>query len=285
MKQKILISTDCTCDLPENLLDKFGIEQLFFFIHTGTGIFRDRDEISAMNVFECMRNGQKVRSMSPRIEDYLGYFRKLLGRADNIIHITISSKISGSYEHALEARKLLGSDGARIHIVDSLLLSTGSGHLVLKAAAMQQDGFAAPEIVAELEKLRGRISTTFITKSAEYLYINGKVGAGTTKFLKIFKFHPVLYMKDGMITVKYMLRGDYDRAQVKYVKRELKNAKNIDKSLLFITHAGATSGQIERVKNTVKQLENFESVYVTNASATVSSNCGPETVGVLFIEG
>lgn len=283
MKQKILISTDCTCDLPENLLDKFGIEQLFFFVHTGTGVFRDRDEISAVNVFECMKKGQMVRSSAPKVEDYIGYFKKLLGKAENIIHITISSKISSSYNHALEARKILGEDGLGIQIFDSMHLSTGSGHMVLKAAAMQQGNFQVSEIIEELEKMRERISTSFITKDAEYLYINGKVGAGITGILRLLKFHPVLYMKDGVITVKYLIRGDYEKAQIKYVKHELKNIGNIDKNLLFITHAGATAEQVDNVRNTVKGLGKFESVYVTNASATVSSNCGPETVGVLFI--
>lgn len=283
MMRKLLISTDCTCDLPNEIIEKNRIEQLFFYVYVGNGIFRDRDEITAMNVFECMREGKKVTSSAPPVEDYVGYFRKLLRKAEEVIHLTISSGCSQSYSHACEALEVMGEDGKRIHLIDSLHLSTGLGHLVIKTVEAANAGKSTEEIVEEMNKLRHRISSSFIAKDAEYLAINGKIAPWQSKLLKRFKLHPILAMRNGEITVKGFIRGNHEKAQIKYVKRELKEADRIDRETLFITHAGSTARELENVKATVEAVCRFRSMYVTNASATVSSNCGPETVGVLFM--
>lgn len=283
MIRKVIISTDCTCDLPEEIIEQNRIEQLFFYVYVGNGTFRDRDEITALNVFECMREGTKVISSAPPTEDYLGYFRKLLRKGDEVIHLTISSGCSQSYSHATEAVAQMGEDGKRIHLIDSRHLSTGLGHLVIKTVDAINSGKSIDETVKEMEVLRERISTSFIAKDAEYLCINGKVKEWKAKLLKNFKLHPILAMRHGEIVVKGFLRGNYEKAQIRYVKNELSDNERIDRNTLFITHAGATAKELENVKATVESVCHFNNIYVTNASATVSSNCGPETVGVLFL--
>lgn len=281
--KNLIISADCTCDLTEELLEKYEIEQMYFYVSTDTGFFRDGDEITALNVFECMGDGQTVTSSAPPVDDYVGYFGKLLKRAGEVIHLTISSGCSKSYEHSMEAVSRLGEDGKRVHVIDSRHLSSGLGHLVLKTAEAAASGKPMDEIICEAEAIREKISTSFITKDAEYLYINGKISAWKAKLIRRLRVHPILAMKNGEISLKGFLRGDYERAQLKYVRKELKETKRVDRRVLFITHAGCTARELERIKAQVDTIGCFKSVYVTNASATVSSNCGPETIGAIYI--
>lgn len=281
--KKLIISTDCTCDLPEELIEKNEIELLYFYVYVGSGTFRDRDEITALNVFECMHDGQKVISSAPPVEDYVGYFRKLLRKSSEIIHLTISSGCSLSYGHAMAAIEQMGEDGKHVHVVDSKHLSTGLGHLVLRAVEAVKEGKDIPTVVSELEELRERVSSSFITKDAEYLYINGKINAFHAKLVKKLKVHPILAMKNGEIVMRGFISGNYEKAQMKYVRKELKDADSIERNTLFITHAGSTARELDNVRATVDTICRFNSIYVTNASATISSNCGPETVGVLYI--
>jgi len=281
--KKLIVSTDCTCDLPEELIEKYEIEQMFFYVLTESGAFRDRAEITAYNVFECMQDGQKVRSLAPPVEEYIGYFNKLLRKAAQVIHLTISSGCSQSYSHAIEAVERMGEAGKAIHVIDSRHLSTGHGLLVLRTINALDEGKSIPEVIAQMEEVRDRISSSFITRDAEYLYINGKVSEWKAKLIKKLRVHPILVLKNGEITVKGFIRGNYEKAQLKYVKNELKNHDGIDKNILFITQAGCTVKEIQGVKSLVNTMCSFQNVYVTNASATVSSNCGPGTVGVLYM--
>lgn len=281
--KKLIVSADCTCDLPKDVIEKNGIEQLFFHVYVGNGIFRDRDEITADNVFECMSDGIRVVSSAPPAEDYFNYFKKLLSKSEEVIHLTISSGCSQSYGHAMEAVGMMGEEGKRVHVIDSLHLSTGLGHLVLKTVEAVNEGKTAQRVVSEMEELRKYISTSFIAKDAQYLCINGKVKEWKARLLKFFKLHPILALRGGEIVVAGFIRGNYEKAQIRYVRRELKDSERIDKSLLFITHAGCVTRELENVKSAVSLNCKFDSVYVTNASATVSSNCGPGTVGVLYM--
>ena len=68
------------------------------------------------------------------------------------------------------------------------------------------------------------------------------------------------------------------------IRKKLRNSDKIDKTRLFITHAGLPAKSIEAIKSEINKLCSFEEITVTKASATVSSNCGPGTVGVLFVK-
>ncbi len=283
MRIKTAVTTDCTCDLSDELLEKYGIGMIFFYIYTETGRFRDRDEITANNVLEHMAKGGKTETGAPPPDEYVSFFREKLKNAEEIVHITISSGISLSYENSLKAKEALGDDGKRIHIVDSKHLSSGVGFIVLKAAKMAAERKDAKYIAEEAEKMSNRVSSTFIVRNADYLYKNGKVGKWVQRLCNLLNIHPVLGMKDGNISVKRIFFGNYENAQLKYIRKELINHDNIDKKRLFITHAGCSIKELNAVRREIDKYCTFENTSTTTASATISSNCGPHTIGVLYI--
>ncbi len=283
MKTKTLVAADCTCDLPYDLMEKYNIDTVFFYIYTENGCFRDRDEITDVNVFEYMAKGGKTITGAPPPEDYVEFFTEKLKTAEEIVYITISSGVSLAYENCKKAKELMGDDGNRIFIINSMHLSTGFGHLVLNAARMASSGKSTELIVAETEKLKEKISTTFIVRNADYLYKNGKVSRYVQRICSIFNIHPVLTLKDGNIGIKRVFIGNYEKAQIKYIRSEMRNCDKIKKDLLFITHAACYAKTIEAVRNEIDRYCVFERTIVTTASATVSGNCGPQTIGVLYV--
>ena len=178
----------------------------------------------------------------------------------------------------------MGSDGERVHIFDSGHLSTGIGHLVLRAAEMVKHGESdSRKILDELEKMKERVSTTFMADSADYLYSNGKVSKAVQIICSIFNIHPVLEMKNGYLGLKSVQIGNYEKSALRYIRKELKG-KKIRTDRLFITHAGCTANDIKLIRKEVNRVAKFDSVLVTKASATVSGNSGPRTFGVLFVK-
>lgn len=281
---KIGITTDCVCDLPEEYFEIHDVGIVYFYITTDTGRFKDVYEIDSRNLLEYLEDGgKKAETNAPDPSEYKEFFEEQLKKYDEIVHISISDKISLSYKNALAALESMGADKERIKVVDSKHLSTGIGHIVIKAVDMRDSGCTVEKIVEETERIINRVSTTFIAKNANYLYRNGRVSKAVSDICSVLMLHPVLALKNGHITLKALQIGDYNKSVKRYIKSELRRSGRIDKRRLFITHAGCTIDEITAVKEEVKKLCSFDEVIVTKASATISSNCGAGTLGVLYV--
>lgn len=162
-------------------------------------------------------------------------------------------------------------------------ISTGLGHMVLLAVTLRGNGKSAAEIIEACDFMRSKISSSFIVPNANYLQRMGYASRGIRDLCNLLKIHPVLCTKNGKLTVKTFLVGSYEKAVMRYIRGELKHSKKIDKRQLFITHAGCLGKTLAQVKAEVDNLCKFDRVTVTKASAVISSCCGPETVGVLFV--
>lgn len=282
--ERLGITTDCVCDLPDEYLKLHDIDIVYFYITTATGRFRDRYEITAGNIIEYLEGGgEKAETKAPEPEEYKVFFEKGLEKYEEIIHITISRYVSLSFKNANAALELMGENSKKVHIIDSEHLSTGMGHMIIKAVEMRDKGSSAKEITAEAERMKKKISTSFITMNADYLYRNGRAGKKVKDICSAFMLHPVLTMKDGKMTLKTIKIGSYEKSVMRYIKSELGRNKKINRKRLFITHACCPVRTISSIKSAVQKMCRFDEIIVTNASATVSGNCGPGSVGVLFI--
>lgn len=284
-KKKVGILAECVCDLPKSTLRNYGVDILYFLIETESGVFTDTDEITAENIISHMETGGKKSKSSPPSPDvYRKAFEKNLKRYDDVILVAISSQISHSCDNARQAVELMeDADAKRVHIFDSQHLSTGLGFLVMRAAELANLGYEADKILSELDSLKDRVSTSFLAKNADYLYRNGLVPSYVKNICSALNIHPVLAMKKGKLSLKTVIIGSYDYACKYYVKRTLKGKINIDGKCAFITHAGCSIKTLQTISAEVEKYCHFENLNVTSASATISSNCGPGTFGVLFV--
>ena len=280
--RKLWITCDCTCDMPEAFLEQNDVDLIYFHITIDHGRFRDMSEITSTNIVEYFEaGGQMTYTSAPSIQEYTEFFAHSLKKHEEIIHITITSELSRSYEYALEAAKQFGG---RVHVFDSSHLSTGMGHLLIHAIKLIEAGKNADDILNELDAFKKKISTSFIAYNADYLYLNKK----TSKFVKdictLFNVHPVLCIKNGAMKVKSIRVGDFDKAVLRYVKHELRKPTRIKQDLLFITYSTCPVRLLTKIRQQVQARSSFEQVIETKASATITSNCGANTVGLLFVE-
>lgn len=281
MKKKICITSDCVCDLPEEILEKYEIPVIYFYIHTDKGCFRDMDEITAGNIIEYFENGGRyISTNAPKPDEYVEFFAKVLENCDEILHITIADSLSKSFEFAMEASQKF--DG-QVSVYNSGHLSTGIAHMVLKAVELVGENKTCEEIVEILDNMRDKISTSFIAENADYLYRNGRVSRIVKIFCSAFKVHPVLAVYDGKMKLKSIQVGDYSKSVLRYVRGELRKVTCIDKRVLFVTHVDCRVKLIGKVREVVEGQGEFENIIVSKASTTISSNCGANTLGVLFV--
>lgn len=283
--QKIKIVTECVCDLPKLWLAEHNVDILYFSVETDNGVFSDTSEITSENLIEyIMRGGQKALSIVPTPEAYRRVFEKNLKKYDELILLTISSKISAAFQSAKKALEEMDAEQARrVHLFDSWHLSSGLGHLVIKAVDMVENGASSEEILAALEALKHKVCTSFISESVDYLYRNGKVSEKVNRICTAFNIHPILAMKNGALVLQSVAFGSYRKACIRYIKKTLRKPDTIERNAAFITHAGCSTKTLDFIKNELAKVYTFDNLEVTKASATVSSNCGPNTFGILFI--
>ena len=279
--KKIWITSDCTCDMSEALLDEYEVEVIHFYITTDHGCFKDMAEMTATNVVEYFENGgTKISTAAPAVSEYTEFFERMLDKYEEIIQIAISSKLSLSYKNAITAAEQFGG---RVKVFDSKHLATGMAHQIIRGVELARENKTAEEIVAILESMRDKISTGFIAENADYLYRTGRVN----KFIKVvcsaLKIHPVLTMKRGDLKLKTIQIGNYEESIIRYVRTELKKPSRIKRDRLFITYSTVSVRVLNIIRKQVGERCPFEKVWETKASATITSNCGANTIGILFV--
>ncbi|MGN0506683.1 MAG: DegV family protein [Lachnospiraceae bacterium] len=280
-KKKVYITTDCVCDLPEEAFKQYEIGDMYYYVNVGKARFCDVNEITSGNLLEYLATHEEhAKSHCASVEEYETFFANALSIGEQVIHISMAQHASDGYKTAMAAAQ--GFDN--VTVVDSGHLSSGMGLMVIHAADMAKKGYQTGEILNELEKIKSRISTSFIVPSADCMYRSGKVGKPVKDICDLLNLHPVLALKRSRITLSGIKSGNLKRSYNDYIRKALKGKKNIDTRVLFITYAGCTVRQQKEFIEEVNKYQKFDKIILQKASATISSNCGLGAMGVLFMK-
>ncbi len=279
-KRKIAITADCICDLPKEFLDHYKIRLMYCYVHTGEGRFCDLFEISSDSLLAYLETGGKEsHSSTAAPSEYEYFFAKTLAEAEHVIHITATSDLSGAYPNASQAAASFDN----VTVLDSGHISSGHGFMVLHAAMLAEEGKTVSEICKALELYREHVFSNFLVPSTATLHRCGKVSGAVHKLCTVLNLHPVLAMSKNKLKLWRIETGNMQRTTRQYVKKLFKHSAQIDSRLLFVTYAGCSVAQLDEVLAIVERHITFEKVVLQKASATVSSNCGIGTFGLMFI--
>lgn len=277
---KIIISSDSTCDLSPELIEKYNVSIIPLGITLGDKVYRDGVDITPDDVYAHHdKTGELPKTTAANVGEFIDYFTELTKDGDAVIHFTISSSMSSTYSNAC----LAADDFDNVYVVDSQNLSTGGGLQVLAAAEMAQNGMDPADIVAELEKITPCVDASFVIDSLEYLHKGGRCSAVAMLGANLLKLKPCIEVKGGAMGVGKKYRGAYGRVLAEYVDERLQDVDSLVTTRVFVTHAGCDPEVVDAVVEQVKSKGIFEEVLVTRAGCTISSHCGANTLGVLFI--
>ena len=278
---KVKITTDSTCDLSPELIERFDVAVLPLTVVMGDQPYLDGAGITPQDIFEYVKTtGKLPKTSATSIGEYTEFFTELLKEYDAVIHYNISSKASSSHANAAEAAKEFGG---RVYVVDSWALSTGQGLLVLKACDLLKEGKTPEEIVRITEELRPLVNTSFVPDSLEYLHKGGRCSLASMIGAKLLKLHPLIEMKEGSLFAKRKLMGNLSVCMKKYISDLAEQYPSYDDTRCFITHSFCPEELVESVKEQVKKLFKFKEILITTAGSVVTTHCGQGTLGLLFI--
>ena len=278
--KKVIITRDSTSDLPAEIVEKLNILTVPLVVTLGDKAYQDGVDIHPDDIYKYHEeNGVLPKTSAANVDDMMNFFEPLVKDGYEIIHFTISSTMSSTYQNSCIAADEF--DG--IYVVDTANLSTGEGLLIMKAAEWVAEGLSAKEVYDKVTELIPRVDASFVIDSLEYLHKGGRCSALAALGANLLKLKPCIEVTGGTMGVSKKYRGKYSETLKQYVADRLSDYSDIDLSRVFVTHAGCDEEIVNQVVEQVKATAPFEELIISRAGCTVSAHCGRNTLGVLYI--
>jgi len=281
MSKPVIITADSTVDLSEELLSRYQIKIIPLTITLGDDVFLDGHGFTPLDMYARYRkDGTLPKTSAPGVQEFLEFFTPLVNAGYEVVHLDISAELSNTFNAArLAAQELEG-----VYPVDSRMLSTGVGLLAIEGAECRDRGMSAADIAERLTGLIDKVSTSFVLDTLEFMRKGGRCSGVAAMAANLLQLKPGLEMKDGKLGVYKKYRGSIEHVYRQYITERLKD-KNVRPGHVFLTESGEIDPEtIEELMKLVYQLSGCREVHHTLAGCTVSTHCGPKTMGVLFIE-
>ena len=273
---KIALVTDSTCDLPESVVKDKNITVIPLNVHFGEETFLDGIDLQSNEFFEKLSTSEiHPQTSQPSVGRFVETYNDLLKKHDSILSLHISSKLSATYNSALQAQKEIGNE--KIKVIDSMNGTLGLGAIVHHIADLNQKGESFENLVKEAEKIIPNAIFMGLVPTLEYLAKGGRIGKARAFMGSLLKIKPILSAVDGEIQsvgkARTLIKG------MDFIVDEMKNRKI---SKLFIVHANHEE-RANLLKEKTKDLIDPKDVIIAEFGPVVGTHLGPGSFGVGFI--
>lgn len=202
---KVAIVTDSTSDL-QTRAAQMGVEVVPLYINFQGKIHKDWVEITPTKIFEGVKAGAGMPSTSqPSPADFKAVYEQVLQKADHVLSIHISSKLSGTVGSAMLAAQ---DFPGKVTVFDSLAASMGIGMMVERAKELMDQGADLPQVLVELERIRADHLVRFTLATLDYLKKNGRIGGAQALLGGLLGIKPILTVKEGRVEPAGRARGE-----------------------------------------------------------------------------
>ena len=280
MAKPVVITADSTCDLSQELRERYQIHIIPLTILLGDESYLDGVEFSTEDIYARYRkDGSLPKTSAPSIQQFIDFFTPFLEQGFEVVHLDISSELSVSFNNArLAAMELEG-----VYPVDSRMLSTGMGLLCMEGAECRERGMSAAEIAEHLRGLTDKVDTSFVLDTLEFMWKGGRCSGVAALGANLLHLKPALEMHDGKLEVYKKYRGSIQTVYRRYLEERLQG-KDIRPEHIFVTDSGEIPDEVlQELMDMVRAAVPGAVVHSTKAGCTVTSHCGPKTMGVLFL--
>lgn len=277
----VKIFTDSTSDLTPEIIRENDISIIPLYVNFDEKSFIDGVNISTKELYKKVEEyGMLPKTAASSPSDFYNAFKPYIDEGKDIVFIGLSSELSSHLQNALLAANDFPE--GRIHIVDSLNLSSAIGLLVMKAVDFKNQGFSAVEIAEKVRALVPKVRTAFVIDTLDYLYKGGRCSALANFVGGVLKIRPIVKVADGKMILAQKLMGKREKALTTMLNNVIKEKDNIDTERVMVTHSISDDADF-LVSELAKNLE-VKEIIEAQAGCVISSHCGPNTIGILYIE-
>lgn len=268
--QSVCVVTDSVSDIPRDLVAELGITVVPLTVTIAGRTFVD-SEITLDEFFERMNAAPELPMTSqPSVGEFEETFRRCLERFSEVVCITISSRLSGTFESALQAAHLVGE---RVQVLDSLTLSWAEGYQVMEAARAAARGDTAAQIKAGFEELRSKVHLIVGLDSLDNLAKGGRIGKVSALLGGFLNLKVLLTVaKDGTFEPVARVRGTKAalQATVDWVAETVDEKR---RAVFAVQHA-QSPGNATWLEQAIRDRFNVADITVIPAGAVISAHTG-----------
>jgi len=286
MDSRIAIVTDSIACVPQEKIAQYGIEVVPIQLIFGDKVYRDGVDITATEFYAKLKEAEKLPTTAGAIPGvYLEAFRRASQKAANIICITVSAKLSGSYDSARQAKEVINKEQPEINVelIDSQNAAAAEGLVVMAAAREAAEGKNLEQVVAAVRQAITR-AYLFVSLDTLYYLVKGghvpKVAAMASSLLKI---KPILTISDGEavpVTSPRTTNGAIKRL-LNLMERKVANGKPL---YVTVTHA-AVPDKAVTLRDLIASRFDCTEIYITEFTPVMGAHCGPGVLGLAFCNG
>jgi len=284
--KKYIITTDTTCDLPQEYLDQHNIILLPLYYSIHETVYGEENALEPKEFYRIMREGAMPTTMAVNPDTARSVFSDLLVKGYDILHIAFSSPLSGSCSVATTTAREICEEipDAKIIVIDSLCASLGEGLLVHKAVQMKDNGKNIDEVAAWLENNKLNLCHLFTVDDLHHLHRGGRVSRASAIIGTLINVKPVLHVNnEGRLLPLNNVRGRKKAltALVDLMEGKTKNYSEKN-DIVFISH-GDSLEDAQFVANLIKERLGVQDSLINMISPTIGSHSGPGTIALFFM--
>lgn len=273
----IKLVTDSTANLPPEIIEEFNIRVVPLNVHFGEDrVYQEGVNLTDEEFYTMLAESPELPTTS---QPSPGQFREVFAESTEVGHevlcIVISSKLSGTYQSALDARRMLPD--ANIVIIDSHLVAAPLGLVVITAAEMAADGHSMEEIVARVEQMRRDMKVYFVVDTLEYLEKGGRIGAAAAFLGTLLKVKPILTLDGGIVKPLDKVRSK--RKAVQRLLAELESHVSPGQPVQAMVVHAQVPEEMRELESEVRRRFNCQRTIFGQVGPIVGTHAGPGVLG------
>lgn len=277
----IKLITDSSCDLPIDIINKYNINLIGLNVSFGEESFVDRVEIDNETFYKRMNEEKQLPKTScPSPDRFIEAYE---GEEENVLVLTLASKLSGTYSTAVLAKDIFLNDvgNKNIEVIDTASGSIGAGLLVIRAAKMIQEGKTLSEIVSEIERLKEELVFYGTLETLENAIKGGRINPIAGKIINSLNFKVIVHIAQGVVKPVDKARGEINSIK-KVLDKVGDKIYDTETKILAIAHANCPE-KAQKVKGLIEAKHNFKEVVISEVGSVMGtySSEGAILVGVL----
>lgn len=284
---KYVLITDTTCDLNIEIVNKYDLKVIGMPIDLDEKTFfhnLDYKEMDVKTFYKMLRSGSVAKTTQINPQTFIDYFKEELEMGHDILYISFSSGLSGTYASSLIAIDILKQDypERKIISIDSLCASAGEGLLVYYAALNKEKGLSIEENQQWLENNKLNLIHLFTVDDLFFLKRGGRISSTTAIVGSALKVKPLMHVDDEGHLIKYKTAHGRKQSLTDLVLKMKETIINPENQTIFIACADCDEDE-EYIINQINKLCPVSNIVTSSIGPVIGAHSGPGTVALYFI--
>ena len=282
MTPKVAVITDSIACLTPEMVREYQVRILPINLYFGDTVYKDGVDITPTEAYKLfLKDPKSFKTSAPSPMECLEAYREASKRSKDILCITVSSKLSMTYESSLLAKETAKTElpGITIEVLNSGVATAAEGFIALAGARAAAEGKSLAEVIKAAEEVRDKVSTVILLDTMRYVYRSGRIPKVAAQAASILNIKPILTFSSGLVRFTGAVRSkDYGISQLFKKMRDKVGQNPVH---VAVMHAYAQE-EAERLKERVTSEFNCAELWLSEFSPVMGYACGTGTLGLAF---